>query len=110
MRVTPPCDAGARNMSGPGSFFSGIAGVNRPSRMILGPLQAMTIPARIYASRRRSWEWGLAPWVAGRCRPKLLGRVDPLPGRRQVRRRAPADRVALEVEPRQPDPAQDLDG
>src|SRR5262249_60947683 len=43
-------------------------------------------------------------------RLRVVGRVDPLPGRRQVRRRAPMDAAAFEVELGQPDPAQDLDG
>src|SRR4051794_30722145 len=49
-----------------------------------------------------------APLVAeGRLR--VVRRVDPLPGRRQVGRRAPTTPVALEVELSQPDPAQHLD-
>jgi hypothetical protein len=49
-----------------------------------------------------------APLVAeGRFRN--VGRVDPLPGWGPVRRRAPADPVAVDVELGQPDSAQDLD-
>ena len=50
-----------------------------------------------------------APLVAeGRLR--VVRRVDPLARRRQIGRGPPADPAVVEVELRQPDPAQDLDG